>query len=80
MTIKNIGNTYLTPTDVKHIKALFKSGHTQAKINRATWIVISGNANNEYKLTKIVKDRGLGFIGSQVRESIYEYNVKINNK
>jgi hypothetical protein len=79
MIIQNIGNTHLTPTDIKHIKALFKSGHTQAKINRATWIIISGNAEKEYKLTKIVKDRGIGFIGEPLRENIYNFNVKIKN-
>ena len=79
MIIQNIGSNHLTATDIKHIKALFKSGHTQAKINRATWIVISGNANNEYQLNKIVKDRGIGFIGEPLRESIYTFNVKIKN-
>ena len=77
MIINNIGGTHLTATDIKHIKALFKSGHTQAKINRATWIVISGNANKEYELKKIVKDRCIGFIGQPLRESTYKFNIQI---
>lgn len=78
MTVENIGSTHLTATNIKHIKALFESGHTQAKINRSTWVVISGNSNNEYVLRQYVKDRGLGFIGDKLRGSMYEYKVKIN--
>jgi len=77
MTITNIGDTHLTATTIKHIKALFESGRTQAKINRANWVVVSGNANNEYVLRKYVNDRGWGFIGDKLRQSIYEYKVKV---
>ena len=37
-----IKGTHLTATDKKHIEALFKSGRTQAKINRAIWVIEQG--------------------------------------
>ena len=57
MIINNIGGTHLTATDIKHIKALFKSGHTQSKINRSTWIVINGNTNKEHEIKKKMGSR-----------------------
>lgn len=75
--VKNIGNTHLSPSKIKHIKALFESGQTSAKINRCNWFVISGNSENEYELRMTTKDRGIGFIGSELRISSYNYRVKI---
>lgn len=80
MTIKNIGTTHLTETTIRHIKALLESGRTQAKINRANWVIVSGNSDNEYVLRKYVNDRGWGFIGAELRESMYEYKVKITHQ
>lgn len=77
MTIKNIGSNHITATTIKHIKALFESGHTQAKINRSHYVVISGNSDNEYVIRKYVNDRGWGFIGDKLRESMYEYKIKV---
>ena len=79
MTVKNLGTNHITATEIRHIKALIESGHTQAKINRAHWVVISGNGEGEYELRKTVNDRGWGWIGSELRQSTYNYKVKINN-
>ena len=70
--IKNIGKQHLTATDKKHIEALFKSGHTSSKINNSLWEVMQGTpSTGEYKLRKTKRDRGLGFIGEQLRTSQY---------
>lgn len=68
---------HLTATDKKHIEALFKSGRTQAKINRATWVIEKGTpSESEYVLSKYTNDRGLGFIGEELRQSKYTYTIK----
>ena len=72
--------SHLTATDKKHIEALMKSGKTQAKINQATWVIEQGTPSlNEYTLSKYVNDRGLGFIGEQLRQSKYTYTIKYKN-
>ena len=75
-----IKGTHLTATDKKHIEALMKSGRTQAKINRAIWVIDQGTPSiNEYVLSKIVNDRGLGWIGEQLRQSKYTFTIKYTN-
>lgn len=74
--IQLISKGHLTQTDKKQIKALFDSGMTQAKINRAIWVIEKGMpSTNEYTLSKHIKDRGLGFIGEQLRMSKYTYDI-----
>jgi hypothetical protein len=69
---------HLTPTDKRHIKALFESGKTQAKINRAIWAIESGSpSDGVYTIIKYVNDRGLGWIGSELRQSKYTFRVRI---
>jgi hypothetical protein len=75
--VQLLSNGHLTQTDKKHIEALFKSGQTSGKINRATWIIEHGNpSTNEYILTKHVNDRGTGWIGSELRKSSYTFKIK----
>lgn len=75
--VQLIQGSHLTQTDKKHIEALFASGKTQAKINRAIWVIVQGTpASNEYVLNKFVKDRGIGFIGSELRQSKYTFTIK----
>ena len=75
-----IKGTHLTATDKKHIEALFKSGRTQGKINRAIWVIEQGTPSiNEYVMSKIVNDRGLGWIGEQLRQSKYTFTIKYTN-
>lgn len=72
-----IKGTHLTATDKKHIEALMQSGRTQAKINRATWVIEQGTPSiNEYVLSKYVNDRGLGWIGDELRQSKYTFTIK----
>ena len=74
--VQLISAGHLTQTDKKHIEALFESGRTQAKINRATWVIEKGTPSiNEYVLSKYVNDRGWGFIGSELRQSKYTYTI-----
>ena len=68
---------HLTATDKKHIEALFQSGRTQAKINRATWVIVQGSpSDNEYTINKYVNDRGIGWIGSELRQSKYSFTIR----
>jgi hypothetical protein len=75
MTITS--SKYLTATDKKHIAALLKSGKTQAKINRAIWAIDKGDLEGNYTLSKYVNDRGLGWIGSELRQSRYTFDIKV---
>lgn len=78
MEIKLLKGSHLTQTDKRHIKALFESGQTQAKINRATWVIDKGTPSiNTYTVSKFVKDRGLGFIGEPLRLSRYTYEIQL---
>lgn len=71
---------HLTATDKKHIKALFDSGRTQAKINRAVWTIDKGSPSDGlYIVSKYLNDRGLGLIGSELKRSKYTYEIKIIN-
>jgi len=71
---------HLTTTDKKHIKALFDSGRTQAKINRAIWTIDKGSPSDGlYIVSKYLNDRGLGLIGSELKRSKYTYEIKIIN-
>ena len=75
--IQLLKGSHLTATDKKHIDALLKSGHAQAKINRTIWVIERGiPSENEYTLSKYVKDRGLGFIGNPLRQSKYTFTIK----
>lgn len=77
MQIKAIKG-HLTSTDKKHICALFESGKTQAKINRAIWTVDKGSPSDGlYTLSKYVNDRGMGWIGSELRQSRYTYEIQL---
>ena len=79
--VQLIKGTHLTATDKKHIEALFNSGKTQAKINRATWVIVQGTpSENEYVLNKYVNDRGIGFIGSPLRQSKYTFVIKYHKR
>jgi len=80
MEIKLLKGSHLTQTDKRHIKALFESGQTQAKINRATWVIDKGTPSiSTYIISKFVKDRGLGFIGEPLRVSRYTYEIQVTN-
>ena len=69
---------HLTSTDKKHIKALFDSGLTKAKINRTIWSIEKGSPSDGlYTLVKYVNDRGLGCIGSELRQSRYIYEIQL---
>lgn len=75
--IKLIQGYHLTATDRKHIEALFKSGHTSAKINRSHWVIIKGTpSENLYIISKTVMDRGIGLIGTPLTKSTYTYTIK----
>ena len=79
--IQLISSGHLTKTDKKHIEALLASGKTQAKINRAIWTIDKGNpSENEYILSKYVNDRGLGWIGNELRLSKYTYKIIYTKK
>lgn len=74
--VKLISTGHLTGTDKRHIEALFASGRTQAKINRAVWTIDKGTPDkNEYVVSKYVNDRGWGWIGSELRQSKYTYTI-----
>lgn len=79
MTVTNLGTNHITATEIKHIKALIQSGYTQAKINKAYWVIIAYNGKGEYELRKTVNDRGWGWIGAELRQSTYNYKVQIKN-
>ncbi len=69
---------HLTSTDNKHIKALFDSGMTKAKINRTIWSIEKGSPSDGiYTLNKYVNDRGIGLIGNELRQSKYTYEIQI---
>jgi len=61
---------HLTATNKKHIKAILAAGLTEGKINRITYYLtrLEGVYVVEYRQN----DRGLGFIGSELRESTYK--------
>jgi hypothetical protein len=74
--IQLISKGHLTQTDKTHIKALFNSGMTQAKINRTIWVIEKGTpSDNQYTISKHTKDRGLGFVGEPLRMSKYTYDI-----
>jgi len=74
--IQLISKGHLTQTDKKQIKALFDSGMTQAKINKATLVIEKGTPSlNQYTISKYIKDRGLGFIGDNLRMSKYTFEI-----
>ena len=74
-------NRHSTATDKRHIEALLQSGKTQAKINRAIWVIEKGNpATKTYTISKHIKDRGWGWIGDELRQSKYTFEIKYTPK
>lgn len=60
---------HLTPTNKKHIKAILNANLSEAKVNRINYHLTLDNGFYTVKI--VLKDRGLGFIGNELRLSTY---------
>ena len=66
---------HLTTTNKTHIKAILKANLTEAKVNTTNYCLRLNDGVYTVKIAK--KDRGLGFIGNELRVSIYNATFKI---
>jgi hypothetical protein len=62
---------HLTATEKKHIKAILDQKLTAGKIGRKTYHLF--NNDGLYTVKVIQNDRGLGWIGAELRQSVYTH-------
>lgn len=64
---------HLTATEKRAICAILGHGLTSGKLGRKSYFITQEPGGAEYSVKIIEMDRGLGLIGSQLRQSAYNY-------
>jgi hypothetical protein len=75
-TIKVISGNHLTQSDKAVIKQMFCQGLIDAKTGKKQYNIYKEDTGL-YNIKIVTKDRGLGFIGSPLRISVYNSKVEI---
>jgi len=66
---------HLTPFEQKFIREMIKQGLTKGR-SKKKYFELSG-LSGEITVTRIQKDRGLGFIGNPITTSVEHFTIEV---